>query len=107
MFTGSAKSVYSHGTMNGTMIGAMVSVGSGNEVAANVVPAPAIRQGAWTGQIWQHTVLESPAELRDAMRAEIRQLRAENQRLKSELAGKEFIHSGLPSLRGPTSAVVG
>ena len=38
-----------------------------------------------------HTVLESPAELRDAMRTEIRQLRAENQRLKSELAGKERV----------------
>ena len=36
-----------------------------------------------------HTVLESPAELRDAMRAEIRQLRAENQRLRSELAGSQ------------------
>ena len=44
--------------------------------------------GRRVGQMRPHTVLESAAELRDAMRAEIRQLRAENQRLRSELAGK-------------------
>ena len=47
--------------------------------------------GRRVGQMRPHTALESPAELRDAMRAEIRQLRAENQRLKSELAGKEKV----------------
>ena len=41
----------------------------------------------------QRIVLESAAELRDAMRAEIRQLRAENQRLKAELAGSQRTRS--------------
>ena len=63
--------------------------------------------GRRVGQMWPHTAIrlppplrqpikpESPAELRDLMRAEIRQLRADNQRLKSELAVSQRARSAL------------